>query len=165
MTGVENWEDWEEENCLEGRRRRLMRRGTRATREEGGEGERGEDKEDESSLRLVVEKALLLVAFAVWVVVFLRFVCLDRAIPVVGPPLGFALSRSPRRLSSKQIFPKETPLISYAHRCASRPEESTRARDYFRRRFLLVVVGIRCLFNHSLPAHKQTKTTGATECT
>jgi hypothetical protein len=58
-------EDLDEDSCLEGRRRRLMRRGTRATREEGGEGERGEGREDESSLRLVVEKALLAVAVAV----------------------------------------------------------------------------------------------------
>lgn len=64
VTRVEIWEDWDE-NCLEGRRRRLMRRGKRATREEGGEGERGEGREDESSLRFVVEKALLLVAVAV----------------------------------------------------------------------------------------------------
>jgi hypothetical protein len=42
-----------------------MRRGTRATREEGGEGERGEGREDESSLRFVVEKALLVVAVVV----------------------------------------------------------------------------------------------------
>ena len=65
MRGVRIWEDWDEDNCLEGRRRRLVRRGTRATREEGGEGERGEGREDEPSLRLVVEKALLLVAVAV----------------------------------------------------------------------------------------------------
>ena len=42
-----------------------MRRGTRATREEGGEGERGEGREDWSSLRFVVEKAVLVVAVAV----------------------------------------------------------------------------------------------------
>jgi len=65
VTGVGIWEDWDEENCLEGRRRRLMRRGTRATREEGGEGERNEGSEDESSLWFVVERALLLVAVAV----------------------------------------------------------------------------------------------------
>lgn len=65
MRGVETWEDLDEDNCLEGRRRRLMRRGTRATREEGGEGVRGEGREDESSLRLVAEKALLLVAVTV----------------------------------------------------------------------------------------------------
>ena len=59
-----------------------MRRGTRATREEGGEGERGEGREDESSLRFVVEKALLLVAVAVLVVVFFRFVCFGIAIPL-----------------------------------------------------------------------------------
>ena len=63
-----------------------MRRGTRATREEGGEGERSEGREDESSLRFVVEKALLLVAVAVVavvvVVVFFRFECLGIAIPL-----------------------------------------------------------------------------------
>ena len=90
---MENLEDWDE-NCLEGRRRRLMRRGTRATREEGGEGERGEGREDESVLWFVVEKALLFVAVAVaaWVAVFFRFVYLGRAIRVQCRPA--ASSRS-----------------------------------------------------------------------
>lgn len=75
-----------------------MRRGTRATREESGEGERGEGKE-ESSFLLVVEKALLLVAAVVLVVLFLRFVCLDRAIPLERWTATRAVSkhsRSPR---------------------------------------------------------------------
>ena len=63
--GVGIWEDWAEENCLEGRRRRLMRRGTRATREDGGEGERGEGREAGPSFWFVVEKALLFAAVAV----------------------------------------------------------------------------------------------------
>ena len=63
-TRVEIREDLDE-NCLEGRRRRLMRTGKRATREEGGEGERGKGREDKSNLRFVVEKVLLLVAVAV----------------------------------------------------------------------------------------------------
>lgn len=60
-----NWDDWAEENCLEGRRRRLRRRGTRATRDEGGEGERGEGREAEASFWFVVGKALLFAAVAV----------------------------------------------------------------------------------------------------
>lgn len=91
-----------------------MRRGTRATREEGDEGERGEGREDGSSLRFVVEKALLLVAVAIWVVVFFRFVCLGIAIPLrrrtatraVGRSVSLSLSHSPRR--SNRIFPKKT---------------------------------------------------------
>jgi hypothetical protein len=62
VAGVVILEDWDEENFLEGRRRRLVRRGTRATREEGGEGERGEGREDELRSWFVVEMALLLVA-------------------------------------------------------------------------------------------------------
>ena len=101
-------EDLDEEDCLEGRRRRLMRRGTRATREGGGEGERGEGREDESSLRLAVEKALL-VAAAVWVLVFLRFVCLDRAIPVQRLAATFSTFSLVRRVVSlsKGIFGQE----------------------------------------------------------
>lgn len=96
---MENLEDWDE-NCLEGRRRRLMRRGTRATRSEGGEGERGEGREDESVLWFVVEKALLFVAVAAWVAVFFRFVYLGRAIRVHCRPA--ACFRSSRRPASKQ---------------------------------------------------------------
>ena len=129
VTGVGNWDDWDEGNCLEGRRRRFMRRGTRATREEGGEGERGEGREDSLSLWLLVEKPLLLVAAAAVWAVFLRLVCLDRAIPVQrwGATLGVSLSHSPRRLEID--FTEENPLILYVHRYASRSEESARARD------------------------------------
>ena len=116
---MEIWEDWEEGNCLEGRRRRLMRRGTRATREEGGEGERGEGREEESSFLLVVEKALLLVAAVVLVVVVLRFVCLDKAIPLerwIATRAVSKHSRSPRRSLFKSDFSEENPLILYVHR-------------------------------------------------
>ena len=129
-----NWEDWEDwdENCLEGRRRRLMRRGTRTTREEGGEGERGEGREDESScLWFVVEKALLFAAVAVWVVGFLRFVYLDRAIPVQrSTPGGHSLACRVVSLFETD-FSKENRLILFNGRCANRSEESTRMRDYF----------------------------------
>jgi hypothetical protein len=91
-----------------------MRRGTRATREEDGEGERNEGREDESSLRFVVENALLLVAAAVCVVVFFRFVCFGKAIPIQrrarhSRSLSVTLSLACRAvLSSNQILQKET---------------------------------------------------------
>lgn len=91
-----------------------MRRGTRATREEGGEGERGEGRVDESSLRFVVEKALLLTAVAVCFVLFFRLVCLGRAIPLQGRAATCAVCHTSlsfaRRvvLSPNQIFAKKT---------------------------------------------------------
>ena len=69
---------------------------------------RGVTAEVESSLRLVVENALL-VAAAVWVLVFLCFVCLDRAIPVQRLAATFSsFSLVCRVVSlSKGIFGKE----------------------------------------------------------
>jgi len=167
---VGNWEDWEDwdENCLEGRRRRLMRRGTRTTREEGGEGERGEGREDESScLWFVVEKALLFAVVAVWVVGFLRFVYLDRAIPVQrSTPGGHSLSRLPRRLFLRNRFFQRIPFDPLRLPMCQQIRREHENERLFRRRFLLVVVGIRCLFNFpSRPSHKQPKTTGTTEGT
>ena len=169
VMGVGIWEYLDEESCLEGRRRRLMRRGTRATREGDG-GERGEGREAWLSFWFVAEKALLLVAVAVWVVVFLGFVCLGKAIPVQRRAATFSFSRSLARspaASSLQnrCFRRKTsdPLRPPVHQQSRRERES---EDRFRRRLLLVVVGIRCLFNFlSWPSHKQPKTTGATERT
>lgn len=156
-TEVEIWEEVDEENCLDGRRRRLMWRGMRATREVGGEGERGEARED--GLSFVVEKALLLVVVAVWTVVFLRFVCLGRAIPLQRR--AATLSFSPR--FQIDFFTESPPILS-VHRSANRSEESERARIIFVGDFcssLLDSTACSTLF----PSHKQLKTTGTTERT
>ena len=152
MGNCEDWDDWDE-NCLEGRRRRLIRRGTRATREEGGEGERGEGREDESGLWFVVEKALLFAVVAVLVVGFLRFVYLDRAIPVqlfnVGPPLSLAR----RVVSLRNRFLSFDPL-----RPPMGPADQKRARE--REIISSAIFARRCrnpLFVQlSLPAQPQT---------
>lgn len=161
-----NWEDWEEENCLEGRRRRLMRRGTRATREEGGEGERGEGKEDESSLRFVVEKALLFVATDAWVIVFFRFVCLDRAIPVQGRVATGSCSRSLAAPSLRNRFFGINPFDPL------RPpmRQQTRGERESEGLFLSGIYACRCrypLLVQPFPpgSAKQMKTAGTTERT
>ena len=84
-----------------------MQRGTRATCEGGGEGERGDGREVESGLRLVVKNALL-VTTAIWVLVFLCFVCLDRVIPVQCLVITFPTFSLVRRVVSlsKGIFRK-----------------------------------------------------------
>jgi len=76
----------------------------------------------------------------------------------VGPPLPLSLSLAASSLF-KTDFSEGNPPIQQIRR-------ERESEDYFRRRILLVVVGIHSLFNvPSQPSHKQLKTTGTTGCT